>query len=621
MTSGNIGDFPSKKPIPPPGGEGRRLSRADENENRLHAIFKKVMEKQALAKGEHNFLLHIVEGDDTYSGPKISKDQANNILDKLLSIFQEDTRKAPRQQIAKAKVLLDTLYIFNNFFEKIKSIKNPTRETIASLISRHNACCPPDPEKAGLLAMSIGKNHIYYDHCGRLILAPPSKKATEVIPLCKENRLLTPQKIDEIREIYRKIVNDTPYNTAAPLLEFIRFFRLAKRTNPDLTVKEAFAAYIPSPERLYDKYRTGNCVILAQKLQTTLQEQGLKAAVIGQYTNTRWSRPPIPMLHGQKKIDWKEYDQTTENVHHTAVVLRYSNWRNKEKGILFEMGNFKNDEIYPYDSWKDLSLKVFLNGTKKDTCRHITNVGQILKMHLQGKPRTIITGQGNSKQIFGIDLLRGNIYLSSKGAEGLSGLPLYGYDRFSIRLEDLKDPTRKGIYTVDGEDNLITHREALFLFAKVAKERFLLPDDFVENIIALAENVDPLFDHVFLSPSQAVRRLGKGPKKVAKLVQKRKNQLSEIKEVFDNCGKQFSKHIWRDLREIELAVHTLESLFGKLQRVMLKNDATRAIESIQQIIKENNRIKSLYKKTNDFVNGFRSEPKSGDSYDSYDSSD
>ncbi len=410
---------------------------------------------------------------------------------KLLIAYDQSLQQAP--SFGKAQKLLD-------------KGQEVSENTLRECIQAHNKVAPPNIRLAGTLALGIGDRQVFYTKKGLLELAPPHKKTTIPIGMAKGNLNLDQPQVEQLKDVFKDVYEGTPYNNMSPMLEFVKFFKEAKESNPNLTLHQAYLAFNPSPEELFDKYQSGDCVIVAGKVHAAFQHMGVEAGVVGQFTRPPWADPPIP--NNREGPAWPHYDKVTENVHHCAIALKYTSRSGEEKGLYMDPLFGSGEEIKEVDSYDDRNhgMKTLIAIDSRDTSENITNVGHILKMQMAGKTKMNLMGKAGMSQICGIDLLNGNIYLNGEGAKGLKGLPLGANGRFSIKLEDLKDPQATGNYIiVEGEAVQMSHREALEKFAEVAKDRFQLPDDFVGNMIVLAENAEEIVKTVLLPPAQTAK--------------------------------------------------------------------------------------------------------------------
>lgn len=504
--------------------------KSSEKKNEESEVISKLAEKlltgQSLKSTEREYLTKLSEQKVDLNEQILSMfkcREINDLSDKILKSklpfektktnFEKITKAQKTLTISEQKALSKLLLCYdqtlnNSYFitqasKVLESGKTLSRIEIKKLIDKHNEISPPTPKKAGFLALQVGECKVYYNKMGYLTLAPLDRKMTTPILVQKKHMNLDKSKIDEIKNMYRKVVSNKPYNNLAPMLELMGFFHEMKEQNPEITLKEAYQAFNPSVSEIYDKYQSGDCVILAGKFQDSVKGLGLELGVVGQYTGPQWAQPPVPNPSGNFQ-EWRAYDKQTENVHHCAAAFRYQDQNKQEKVMYFDtftqLAMANGEDIQEGENWENMKEK-YIGGSSRDTSENITNVDHILKMQIAGKTKMLLSGDGKMTQLLGLDLLRGNLYLNSEGAKDLKGLPLASNGRFSISLQNLRNPQEKGIYFINGLSEQITHQEALRRFFLLAKDRFHLPDDFEEKLMILAQNEDEIINHILLSPT------------------------------------------------------------------------------------------------------------------------
>lgn len=87
------------------------------------------------------------------------------------------------------------------------------------------------------------------------------------------------------------------------------------------------------------------------------------------------------------------------------------------------------------------------------------------------------------------------------------GVPKGDNGRCSLSLDDLKTPRASADYVLDGKVINMTHEEALERMFEAGKERFGFPDDFVQNILLLAQHKDAVIAEVLIPGSAELKAL------------------------------------------------------------------------------------------------------------------
>lgn len=571
-------------------------------EKKIAALANKVLSGQELSQSEKIDLATIATRRILFKAKILPKSSASkiDILRKNIIAFKGNITDAQRMlktagdfgqmdkstQNAMAKLVLayDAALQQSPFFTKVKQFTgaNFNEAKVKNLIATHNTSAPPRAQLAGTLAISIGNHNVYYTKTGKLELAPPNKKTCTPITLAPSNVKMDEQRVSQLKDAFNQIYENTPYNNVSPMLEFMKFFRGAKKSNPNLTLKQAYEAYNPSPTSLYDKYKSGDCVIVAGKAQSALKEIGCEAAVVGQYTKPPWANPPVP--DGRSAGTWTQYDNKSENVHHCAVVVKYSDVEGQEKGLYMDPtfdGGKAIKEVEDYNDTRGEGMDALIKENKRDTPSNITNVGHILKMQMAGKTKMVLMGKGpeGPGQILGVDLMRNNIYVNGEGIKGLK-LPLGANGRFSLNLQDLKDPNAKGTYMIDGQSVTMSHREALSMFVEEAKDRFQLPDDFAENMITLAENSEEIFQSLILPPAQAAKAVLKESTAALAQVQEVVNKKESFSDLRRSPGTP--PGIKDLISEYSEKLEVMRAKFDDLQKAIIDNN----LDGVRKFAKE-----------------------------------
>ena len=190
---------------------------------------------------------------------------------------------------------------------------------LQQLLDQHNKCFPNEPSKAGSIAFEIDRYKIYYNEKGYLFLAAPDRKAVEPIA---SNGPTSDAQIHHIEIVHQQLAN-VPYNNMGVVLEFMRFLRECRTTNPSLTFREAFLAFQPNSRALFEKYRSGCCVVLAGAMREQMKNEGFKTmAVLGQQSDVQWSR--VPPVIFDFNYEWPAFNEATENTQHCYIVFKYS---------------------------------------------------------------------------------------------------------------------------------------------------------------------------------------------------------------------------------------------------------------------------------------------------------
>ncbi len=475
--------------------------------------------------------------------------------------------------LAKLLLVYDEALLPDSIAFKMKQFKpfkngEVVEKELIRFVDAYNMASPSNSRLAGLLALEIGGRRIFYTREGLLKLASPAKKMGRPLTLCNANDNVFIQ-IKQLEDIFLKVYDRTVYNNLSPMLEFMKFFRETKQSNPTLTLCQAFEAFDPFPSKIFDKYQSGDCVVIASKTQTVLRTMGIESSVVGCRMANIWSTPPIP--GGERLGYWEEYDRVSEGIHHCGVVVKYHDSEGKKMMACI-------DPIFvdPRMNFKSSDIETVSEGGTCDwfatkRLEAIGNLNYLLKMQMTGKSKMILKGKGSSHTppLLGIDLLRGTIYLNKAGSELFKELPLNRELKFSIQLADLKNPLASGVYLINGEECQMIHRTALKRFVDIVKLELRLPDDFEENIITLALNEEEIVTQILLPPVKTIRTTIKVVTEAFKSLQEVKDKQRSYRFQPDNA----SVTIKKILLDYENTYKQMADLFLNLQKAILANQS------------------------------------------------
>ncbi len=493
-------------------------------------------------------------------------DQARYLMQEAISLNLDERL---HRALAKLLLVYDESLFPDSIALKVKQFKlfkngEVSEKELVRFVDVYNTASPSNSRLAGTLALEVGGRRIFYTREGLLRLASPAKKMGRPLKLLQANENM-PTKIRQLEEVFLQVYDRTVYNNVSPMLELMKFFREARQSNPALTLFQAFEAFDPVPSEIFDKYQSGDCVVIASKTQTVLRAMGIESAVVGCRMSNIWSTLPIP--EGEKLGYWAEYDRASEGIHHCGVVVKYKNEDGKKMVACI-------DPIFvdPHLHFKTSDIETVLEGGTcdwfaTDHLEAIENLNHLLKMQMAGKTKMLLKGKGtgHNSPILGIDLLRGNIYLNKAGSAYFKDLPLNANLKFSIQLADLQNPLASGVYLVDGEQRSMTHRAALKRFIDTAKTELHLPDDFEDNVITLALNEEEVVTQILLSPAKTVRA-------TIKVVAEAFKSLQEVRATQRSFRPRYSDasgDVKKILIEYEAIHHNMSDLFLELQQSII----------------------------------------------------
>ena len=383
----------------------------------------------------------------------------------------------------------------------------PNVSDLRTVVHHFNSNCAPQPTKAGETLAQIGGQRIYFNTKGHLQIGTAMDRISRSPFHLNDLPTISPEKAAHISTIYSHITQNSTFNTAPPLLEFINFYALCKVKNPTLTLSQAFSSYKPDPIELYDKYKGGNCVIISAKIREELLARGYKNYQISDSGENFATSLPIINLDGEKGIPWNKHLKEAGDISHVETIIPFKTPNESYDALILETSlESTHDTLYlktPSQAHLEDNLERQHPGSSKD---FIETLDAILKKRIAASHKLIICEPGNMDSIFGIDLLSGHIYLSREGArEFEKDLPLSESGKVSIPLEGLVKG-EKGDYLINGKNKHIHHAVALEKLIKKIQSRFQLPDDIKGTIMNLASHLPAFFEQLSMSPIPLIKK-------------------------------------------------------------------------------------------------------------------
>jgi hypothetical protein len=421
---------------------------------------------------------------------------------------------------------------------------------------------------------------VIYDAFGRLALAQQDHKMTEPVEQTCEGIPLTTSQLQQIKDIYEKVITHSPYNNLGICFEYMKFFREIKKTNPDITLQQAFQTFAPNSSHIFEKYRSGDCVALAGSLQNALQKAGFSSGIFGEFSYPSWARPPVP---NAASFDWAEYNEKTECVHHCATVVRFKDEHLNDKCLVLQ--TFAPIPIEELD-WTSFVTRL----RPQESPDNIINLENTLKKQLSGKYKVLVMAPGN-KKIFWIDFLRGVCFLNREAATGLTGLPCGKNGVLSLSLRDLQHPDTQGTYYIDGQPHRMSHREALRRCFSALQKEFQLPNDFEENMITLAQNLDSLIQNVLLRPISTAREALPHTDAAQLALAEAKKISTTVTATIHTLAAPRATVVAMRIKEL---YSEAQETFTHMERAILDNNLGGAIEKSKDVQSLTEQIKQLH---------------------------
>ncbi|MGE0669665.1 MAG: hypothetical protein AB7O89_01895 [Parachlamydiales bacterium] len=395
-----------------------------------------------------------------------------------------------------------------------KKKRNPTRGELIDLVAKFNQEALPKTAFAGTAIAKVTISDEFQKNHREAVVRYNAEGLLEIIdgpvaPISKTpKQTLTSSQVAEMHELYENLSKGTDYNNLGEMLEFMSFYRNAKTINPELTLKEAFAAYRPDLIGTFDKYRSGTCILLSNKFCEELSKKGIHAENVGRPIFNHWVTMPIPGTE-TTPIKWMNFSDSLKGADHTDAVCHYKLTDGSDHVIQFACSYEEDnaDEVLAFQgNRKSSAMDQYLDSRYANDSELLPNklvdAATIGKLRLAGRFKAMMI---KGKMTLGMDLLRGNLFINATWAKTIPGLPLNAQGMASIELRHLARPDETATYYINGKPVELTHREALRIFLGKAQSEMTIPVDMEENIITLAQNQDALFSEVFISPLPFIR--------------------------------------------------------------------------------------------------------------------
>jgi hypothetical protein len=401
--------------------------------------------------------------------------------------------------------------LFENRLRDFRSTtgRDPNYQELVSLVIAFNEEIQPKKSMAGQSVAVIqfdnemvrekGELKVEYDIDGYLQITEGPIGPLDI----RFKQVLTTAQQTEMVELYHSIADDAPYNNLGELLEYLSYYQQQREINPHLTFQEAYESYRPNLAHIFEKYKSGTCILLASKFCDDLAKRGISAQILATSTSNPWSTLPIPGL--EEQVRWDALARHTKGVDHSDALCFFYDENNEEKILRFkcsfdkttqeEVKQYKASKLYScFESFKTDFIP------NREFANRVIDHGEIGKARLLGRYKAIVK---KDEMIFGADFLRGNIYL--RVAEK-KDLPLNAKGVISIEMSDLTTPDCLGTYFINGKETKMTHREALGMILSRVRREVDLPADVEQNLISLAPLAPELFKGFFIQPMPLIRQ-------------------------------------------------------------------------------------------------------------------
>ena len=307
--------------------------------------------------------------------------------------------------------------------------------------------------------------------------------------------------IEKIKQIYQREASCKIYNTFGEYFDFLSWYRLQLKEDPKTSIRQAYETYNPYYARVFEKYQSGSCVTLACFMYEMISSLKIKAKLCGSLMFHQATMLPVPGRERGQSV-WNGMISHLRFMTHTSVSVLYEDESHRKKLLHLECSVEREPK-------EDISLHDI--ETKSSFLAALENSDSYFEYHdikLFGKRRLEATFKlvfKDQNAIIGVDLLKGNFYLNAKMIEDLADLPVEN-DKVSLSFEDLNDSTLIKQYRVRDELISLSAEAALDLVLQRIKMKYVLPEDFKDNILFLAFHHKKIVEELMLKELKLIHR-------------------------------------------------------------------------------------------------------------------
>jgi hypothetical protein len=445
-------------------------------------------------------------------GGRISSD---DLIANIEQFFDGRTTITARETASIANLITTCVENDPSFDQAIKGFldknkqKPPFRDDLIDIVTALNRVELPKPSKAGTVVARVQISveahelprtlEVRYNAQGHLEIIDGAVAPMDVS--CSQR--ISTAELQQMQKIYTDLTAGTYFNNLGMVLEFAKFVRTERALNPHITLDQAFQKFNPNLVGMFDKYKSGNCGVFANKFCHEVERQmGIKGQRLAKVTENAWTGIPLPGTE-ESQIKWNRFSQEVQGADHTNVGFPFTSEDGREDYIQFACSFEKDreDEISHHKgNSRQSGLDRFFKRsgyTRSFLPDRILDDSHIGKSGLKARFKAAMSNGGKT---MGVDFLRGNFYLNPSWAKADPGLPRNSRGMASIDLTDLANPDSSATYTVDGKEVVITHRQALRIMLEKASSFMEIPADMGENIISTAQIAPLMNSQLYIQP-------------------------------------------------------------------------------------------------------------------------
>ena len=303
-----------------------------------------------------------------------------------------------KETAALARLIQSCLTRGGSFAEVLDGFKrvqgrDPKRGELIDLVNQFNREALPKPTQAGAVAcrttvFDIPEENPIYDPHSVLEIRYDQSGFLEIIegpvaPMDLSSRqTLTTAQRQEMHQLYHSLADSAYYNNLGEFLEFMSHCRRERETNPDLSLREAYASYHPDLGQVFDKYQSGTCILLATKFSQEASKRGVEMQCVGKQTLNDWTGIPIP----GSEMKWNDLTKETYGADHTDVVCIYDDGARPDAVMEFQCSFEGKEDVREWRSVdRYFQLGRGCNIDSQYLPNKILDCGTIGKARLQGR--------------------------------------------------------------------------------------------------------------------------------------------------------------------------------------------------------------------------------------------
>lgn len=375
---------------------------------------------------------------------------------------------------------------------------------------------PDKPENAGKYEYVDSNVSISRDANGKLTFGNLSARLVRIggdTPY----PTLTKGQVGQIKQLFSQVVGAKYSRMGIPLDMMGAFqsenMRRSQSGESPVTLNSFMKTWQADGGSAVDRYGRGDCISLGEKLVSELGRQNFKGYLAGYY-NRDLTRQRV----GGDVRYLPDDALQTGRMTHSDVLVPYTDENGKERVLLLTpgMGNEQPEkwfkDLEPSDPNLD-SRRIRIGSGVEGSPLQKAQLGFLTNLQMTNNE------WGKSRQVFGIDLVEGKLYLNSGATEKFRAKygPNFGSENESISfsyrdvLAHPRDPVTVKLWDRtlnEGQggykDKTVTRLDSMALFLMAVRDEFEQTNDFVFNTLSLLGNEDSYKQDVLWQSVQTV---------------------------------------------------------------------------------------------------------------------